>query len=65
MFELNKDEIQNWRSQFGTSNSLKMGLRISPFAFTDYGVLMLSSVLNSERATPVRLRLLPQPVYLF
>jgi len=28
-----------------------MGLRVPPFAFTDYGVLMLSSVLNSERAT--------------
>lgn len=51
MFELNKEELQNWRSQFGTSNREKMGLRVPPFAFTDYGVLMLSSVLNSERAT--------------
>ncbi|MCX6272793.1 MAG: ORF6N domain-containing protein [Bacteroidetes bacterium] len=51
MFELNKEELQNWRSQFGTSNREKMGLRIPPFAFTDYGVLMLSSVLNSERAS--------------
>ena len=48
MFELNKEELQNWRRQFGTSNREKMGLRIPPFAFTDYGVLMLSSVLNSE-----------------
>lgn len=51
MFELSKEELQNWRSQFGTSNREKMGLRVPPFAFTDYGVLMLSSVLNSERAT--------------
>lgn len=51
MFELNKEELQNWRSQFGTSNREKMGLRVPPFAFTDYGLLMLSSVLNSERAT--------------
>ena len=48
MFELTKEELQNWRSQFGTSNREKMGLRIPPFAFTDYGVLMLSSILNSE-----------------
>jgi hypothetical protein len=50
MFELNKEELQNWRRQFGTTNREKMGLRIPPFAFTDYGVLMLSSVLNSEKA---------------
>lgn len=50
MFELNKEELQNWRSQFGTSNREKMGIRVPPFAFTDYGVLMLSSVLNSEKA---------------
>ncbi len=48
MFELSKEELQNWRSQFATSNREKMGLRVPPFAFTDYGVLMLSSVLSSE-----------------
>lgn len=31
MFEMTKDELQNWRSQFVTSNSDKMGLRYSPF----------------------------------
>jgi hypothetical protein len=55
MFELTKEELQNWRSQFGTSNFVKMGLRIAPFAFTDYGVLMLSSILNSDRATKVNI----------
>jgi hypothetical protein len=50
MFQMTKEELQYWRSQFGTSNREKMGLRIPPFAFTDYGVLMLSSVLNSPRA---------------
>jgi phage regulator Rha-like protein len=55
MFELHKEELQNWRSQFGTSNRDKMGLRVPPFAFTDYGVLMLSSVLNSERAILINL----------
>ena len=51
MFELSKEEFINWRSQFVTSNRDKMGLRHSPMAFTEQGVAMLSSVLNSERAT--------------
>ena len=49
MFELSKEEFTNWRSQFVTSNRDKMGLRYSPMAFTEQGVAMLSSVLNSER----------------
>jgi len=53
MFELSQDELENLRSQFGTSNREKMGLRIPPFAFTEHGVLMLASVLNSERAVQV------------
>jgi hypothetical protein len=49
MFELSKEELANWRYQIGTSNNEKMGIRIAPFAFTEYGLLMLASVLNSER----------------
>ena len=47
MFELTDVELNNWRTQFATSNSEKMGLRHLPFAFTEQGVAMLSSVLNS------------------
>ncbi len=43
MFELTKEELQNWRCQFGTSNSVNMGLRIPPFAFTEHGLLLRSS----------------------
>ena len=50
MFELNKSEFENWRSQFVTSNSDKMGLRYFPMVFTEHGVLMLSSVLKSDKA---------------
>jgi hypothetical protein len=50
MFELSKDEFANWRSQFATSNSDKMGLRYAPMAFTEHGLLMLSSVLSSDKA---------------
>lgn len=50
MFEMSKEELENWRFQFGTSNRVKMGLRVQPFVFTELGVAMLSSFLNSEQA---------------
>ncbi len=50
MFELTDDEFKNWRSQFVTSKSDRMGLRYKPMVFTEQGVAMLSSALNSERA---------------
>jgi len=55
MFELSKEELKNWRSQFVTSNNVKMGLRYAPMAFTEQGVAMLSSVLNSDRAIEVNI----------
>ena len=58
MFELNKSEFENWRSQFATSNSDKMGLRYKPFCFTEHGVLMLSSVLNSTKAIQVNIQIM-------
>ena len=57
MFELSKEELSNWRYQFGTSNIEKLGLRIVPFAFTEYGLLMLASVLNSERAIQINIQI--------
>ncbi|WP_026703775.1 ORF6N domain-containing protein [Flavobacterium soli] len=58
MFELSKDEFANWRSQFVTSNSDKMGLRYAPMAFTEHGVLMLSSVLNSDKAIQTNIQIM-------
>jgi hypothetical protein len=59
MFELNKTELENWRSQNGTSNvSDKMGLRYSPFVFTEQGVAMLSSILTSDRAVSVNIQII-------
>ena len=49
-FQLNDFEFENWRSQFATSNSDKMGVRRAPYAFTEQGVAMLASVLKSETA---------------
>jgi len=52
MFELTKEEYQALRSQIAT---LKRGQhsKYAPFAFTEHGVLMLSSVLNSDRAIQI------------
>ena len=58
MFELTKEEFENWRSQFVTSNSDRMGLRYSPMVFTEHGVLMLSSVLNSKKAIAVNIQIM-------
>lgn len=58
MFELNKSEFENWRSQFVTSNSDKMGLRYLPFVFTEHGVLMLSSVLKSDKAIQTNIQIM-------
>ncbi len=44
MFQLSSEEFLDWRSQFVTSNSDKMGLRRPPYAFTEQGVAMLSAV---------------------
>jgi hypothetical protein len=57
MFELSKKELENWRCQFGTSKAVKMGLRHLPMAFTEQGVAMLSSVLNSKRAIQVNIKM--------
>ncbi len=59
MFQLSPEEFENWRSQFATSNSpAKMGLRRAPYVFTEQGVAMLSSVLNSERAIEVNIAIM-------
>lgn len=55
MFQLNKSEYQNLRSQIVTSSSEYGGRRTLPFAFTENGVAMLSSVLNSKRAINVNI----------
>jgi hypothetical protein len=58
MFELSKKEFENWRSQFVTSNpSERMGLRYAPYVFTEQGVAMLSSILTSDRAIEVNIRI--------
>ena len=59
MFQLTDREFKDWRSQFVTSNSTDMmGLRYPPFAFTEQGVAMLSSVLNNDRAIQVNIQIM-------
>lgn len=59
MFILTAEELENWRSQIVTSNPwAKMGLRRPPSMFTEQGIAMLSSVLNSERAILVNIQII-------
>jgi hypothetical protein len=58
MFELNNKEFENWRSQFVTSKSDRMGLRYNPYAFTEHGISMLSSVLKSDKAIEVSIKII-------
>ena len=65
MFQLSHDEMENWKSQFVTSNlsdedeaGLRMGLRRPPYAFTEQGIAMLSAVLRSATAIEVSIRII-------
>jgi len=56
MIELNKEEFENLRTQFMTSK--RGGIRYAPMAFTEQGVAMLSSVLNSDKAIKVNIEIM-------
>ncbi|MBP7210745.1 MAG: ORF6N domain-containing protein [Paludibacteraceae bacterium] len=58
MFQMTTEEMQDWKSQIVISNTEKMGLRKPPLVFTEQGVAMLSSVLNSDRAIIVNIAII-------
>ena len=58
MFQLTKDEFINWRSQFVTSKNDIIGLRRPPYAFTEYGIAMLSGILRSEIAININIAII-------
>ena len=55
MFQLTDEETEIWKSQIVMSNSIKMGVRRNPYVFTELGVAMLSSVLNSKTAIQINM----------
>jgi hypothetical protein len=55
MFQLSAEERKVLRCQIGISNSGSGGRRYMPYAFTEHGVVMLSSVFKSERAVQMNL----------
>jgi hypothetical protein len=55
MFQLTAEEAASLRSQLATSNKGRGGRRYAPYAFTEQGVAMLSTVLNCERAIQVNI----------
>ena len=56
MFELTENEFNSLRSQFASSK--RGGTRYTPFAFTEQGVAMLSSVINSEKAIEINISII-------
>ena len=66
MFQLTEDELNQWKSQFVTSNlmteeeqnAIKMGLRRPPYAFTEQGIAMLSGVLHSPIAIQMNINIM-------
>lgn len=56
MFQLSEIEFQNLKSQFATSSW--GGIRKLPYVFTEHGVLMLSSILNSEKAIQTNIQII-------
>jgi ORF6N domain len=58
MFQLTAEEVKRLKCQFGISKPGRGGRRALPYAFTEQGVAMLSSVLNSERAVKVNIAIM-------
>ena len=58
MFQMTPEEMKTWKSQIVISENDKMGLRKPPYVFTEQGVAMLSSVLNSDRAIVVNIQIM-------
>ena len=58
MFRLSNQEVTDLRFQIGISSSGHGGRRFRPLAFTEQGIAMLSSVLNSERAIAVNIEIM-------
>lgn len=58
MFRLTHEEFENWKSQIVMSNTIKMGIRRMPYAFTELGVAMLSSILNSKTAIQININIM-------
>ena len=58
MFQLTKDEYDSLIFQIGISNSKRGGRRFMPYVFTEQGVAMLSSVLQSEQAISINIQIM-------
>lgn len=58
MFEMTMAELEDWKSQNMVMEKDKMGLRRLPKVFTEQGVAMLSSILNSDTAIEVNIQII-------
>ena len=63
-FYLTKEELKFWISQNATSKAITIGLRKPPRVFTEYGVAMVSSIINSQRAVEVSVQIIQAFVFM-
>ena len=55
MFQLSKEELDNWKSHIATSNpAVKMGVRKRPYAFTEHGTIMAELIAPPAETKPKR-----------
>lgn len=58
MFQLTNEEFESLRSQIATSNKARGGRRYMPYVFTEQGIAMLSSILSSEKAIQINIKII-------
>ena len=64
MFRLSMEEWDNMRSQFVTASQSKRNVGVTPYAFTEQGVAMLSSILKSPKAVAVNIAIMRAFVFI-
>lgn len=57
-FKMTENEFNNWKSQTVMSNNDKIGLRRTPYVFTEQGIAMLSAIINTNVAIEVSIRIM-------
>lgn len=58
MFQLTREEFENWKSQIVMSKNDRKGLRRPPYVFTEQGIAMLTSILKSSVAIQISISIM-------
>ena len=64
LFQMSKEEFEDWKSQNATSNSDKMGLRRPPYCFTEPACYMVSNIIKNKKAIETSILIMDAFVYM-